>query len=365
MEQPLLPFLPFINNTFETLDIAPSTNRLTKESVIKIVKTIKNPVGVIDLRGDSPLNFFVRPISGYYDGVLLFIFIDNKVGLLIDRIGNQYLSISNIPDKLRDNWENASAVPTIRKKGKTIKDDKSAQPVAEVAKESVQPSVSVAEESVQPVAEVAEVAEVEEVAEESDRTAEESVQPSVRTIESAETVEEIKEPSVQVAEESTQPEVSIIPSKLRITKKKSSAKPSIPAKTMQPSQTQIKIPETIPETIPEINETVTSMPSLVEDSSTTIPEIIPGEQTAETQQLPSTVTAATATAPSVAVTQQPSSEKYTNDNTLVYHPTYGVISKKDLSKKLSQKSELELLEEEIMKGEEDTSLQNENLNAVD
>jgi hypothetical protein len=365
MEQPLLPFLPFINNTFETLDIAPSTNRLTKESVIKIVKTIKNPVGVIDLRGDSPLNFFVRPISGYYDGVLLFIFIDNKVGLLIDRIGNQYLSISNIPDKLRDNWENASAVPTIRKKGKTIKEDKSVQPVAEVAKESVQPSVSVAEESVQPVAEVAEVAEVEEVAEESDRTAEESVQPSVRTIESAETVEEIKEPSVQVAEESTQPEVSIIPSKLRITKKKSSAKPSIPAKTMQPSQTQIKIPETIPETIPEINETVTSMPSLVEDSSTTIPEIIPGEQTAETQQLPSTVTAATATAPSVAVTQQPSSEKYTNDNTLVYHPTYGVISKKDLSKKLSQKSELELLEEEIMKGEEDTSLQNENLNAVD
>jgi hypothetical protein len=219
------------------------------------------------------------------------------------------------------------------------------------------------------VAEVAEVAEVEEVAEESDRTAEESVQPSVRTIESAETVEEIKEPSVQVSEESTQAEVSTIPSKLRITKKKSSAKPSIPAKTMQPSQTQIKIPETIP----EINETVTSMPSLVEDSSkmvqvsepTTIPEIIPGEQTAKTQQLPSTVTAATATAPSVAVTQQPSSEKYTNDNTLVYHPTYGVISKKDLSKKLSQKSELELLEEEIMKGEEDTSLQNENLNAVD
>lgn len=394
VEQPLSPFFPFINNTFETLDIAPSTNTLTQSVVIKIVKTIKNPVGVVDLRTEPPSNFFIRPISGYYDGVLLFIFIEDRIGLLIDRIGNQYLSIPNIPDILKEGWDNASAIPTVRKKGKTIKEDKSVEPSIRVAEESVvQPPVKAIE-----TAEVPEqvpeqvpkqvpisVLEPAEIKEPSIRAAEESVvEPSVRAIDTAEV------DTAEVIDQST------IPSTLRISKKKKSSKqPTIPKQTMQ--KTEIKIPETIP----EMDETITSMPSLIEDSPKTVqqqpppmsiqlPETKVEEQpitqmpplvedspktvqqqppiqiqlpeTVETQQQPSTLATAP---PSAAVTQQPLSEKYTNDNTLVYHPSYGIISKKELSKRLSQKSELELLEEEIMKGEEGTSLQNENLNAVD
>ncbi len=115
---PLLPFTTIIGLTLEQLGLNTDATILSKESLIKYVKLTSKPIGIINFRENINLNNriqFVKPASGSFDSVILFVFLEDTVGIMIEEDGNPYVKIDKLPGIIKDRWLSAGIV-MIRKK---------------------------------------------------------------------------------------------------------------------------------------------------------------------------------------------------------------------------------------------------------
>jgi hypothetical protein len=111
--QPLMPFTGIIGVTLGQLGLADDAKTLKKANLVKFVTTTSKPVGMIDLSGensDEDAIQFVRPFTGSFDSVTIFVILPDQVGLLIQEEGESTVKINALPDTLQELWREAAVV---------------------------------------------------------------------------------------------------------------------------------------------------------------------------------------------------------------------------------------------------------------
>ena len=79
---------------------------MNKENLIQYVKHTLKPVGLIDINGTQ----FIRPFTGSFDSITIFVFLPNMIGILIEEEGNPTVKISSLPKELQELYENAGRI---------------------------------------------------------------------------------------------------------------------------------------------------------------------------------------------------------------------------------------------------------------
>lgn len=109
--QPLTPFQGILGVTLSQMGLADDAKKLKKENLIKYVQTTSKPIGTIDLTGNnSEVTQFVRPFTGSFDSVTIFVFLPGQIGLLIQEEGNPSVKIAALPETLQELWREAAVV---------------------------------------------------------------------------------------------------------------------------------------------------------------------------------------------------------------------------------------------------------------
>ena len=117
--QPLTPFQGILGITLGQIGLADDAKIMKKENLIKYVQLTTKPVGMIDLSGrnntdEDPIQF-VRPFTGSFDSVTIFVFLPEQVGILIQEEGEATVKISALPEALQELYR-AAAVVQMRKR---------------------------------------------------------------------------------------------------------------------------------------------------------------------------------------------------------------------------------------------------------
>lgn len=116
--QPLMPFTGIIGATLGQLGLADDAKALKKVNLVKYVSTTSKPIGMIDLSGENSEEDaiqFVRPFTGSFDSVTIFVILPDQVGLLIQEEGESTVKINALPDTLQELWREASVVQLRRR----------------------------------------------------------------------------------------------------------------------------------------------------------------------------------------------------------------------------------------------------------
>jgi hypothetical protein len=98
-------FQGILGITIEQLEIEDAT-KMNKENLIQYVKHTSKPVGLIDSNGTQ----FIRPFTGSFDSVTIFVFLPGIIGILIEEEGNATIKISSLPEALQEIYENAGRI---------------------------------------------------------------------------------------------------------------------------------------------------------------------------------------------------------------------------------------------------------------
>jgi hypothetical protein len=104
----LAPFQGILGITLDQLGIKDETI-LTMDNLIKYVQHTSKPIGMIHLTTNDIR--FVRPFNGSFDSVTIFVFLENKPGILIEQDGDPTVTISLLPETLQKIYKNAAIVP--------------------------------------------------------------------------------------------------------------------------------------------------------------------------------------------------------------------------------------------------------------
>jgi hypothetical protein len=117
-EQPLMPFTAILGVTLEELGLEYNAKILDRASLIKYVQITSKPIGMINLRDDineKDKILFIRPFTGSFDSVTIFVFLPDQVGLLVEEEGNATVKLKALSEEVLDAWKRASVVQ-VRKK---------------------------------------------------------------------------------------------------------------------------------------------------------------------------------------------------------------------------------------------------------
>jgi hypothetical protein len=116
--QPLTPFQGILGVTLGQMGLADDAKKLKKENLVKYVQTTSKPIGMIDLTenetNDDGIQF-VRPFTGSFDAVTIFVFLPDQIGILIQNEGDSTVKIASLPEGLQELWRQAAVVQLRRK----------------------------------------------------------------------------------------------------------------------------------------------------------------------------------------------------------------------------------------------------------
>jgi hypothetical protein len=117
--KPLTPFQGILGVTLSQMGLADDAKKLKKDNLIKYVQTTSKPVGVIDLTGNNNSEEdsvqFVRPFTGSFDSVTIFVFLPDQIGLLIQEEGESSVKIAVLPETLQELYREAAVVQSRRR----------------------------------------------------------------------------------------------------------------------------------------------------------------------------------------------------------------------------------------------------------
>ena len=121
---PLLPFTSILGITLDELGLEPNATKLNKSNLIKYVAHMSRPIGFIDMTQEEksdeydtlPEILFARPMRGAFDTVTIFVFLQDKIGLLIEEDGNSTVTIASLPQILKNKWATAGLVQGVLKR---------------------------------------------------------------------------------------------------------------------------------------------------------------------------------------------------------------------------------------------------------
>jgi hypothetical protein len=117
--QPLTPYQGILGITLGQIGLADNATSMKKENLVKYVQITSKPIGLIDLSGNNdtdedPLQF-VRPFTGSFDSVTIFVFLPGQIGLLIQEEGEPTVKIASLPDALQELYRSAPVVQMRRR----------------------------------------------------------------------------------------------------------------------------------------------------------------------------------------------------------------------------------------------------------
>ena len=104
--KPFLSFLGVLEVGLDQLAMTETTTSLTRKNLTRYVLNTGKQIGTIDTVHDYIE--YVRPTKEILPTILVFVFIDDKVGLLIETDGVPYVNISSLPEP--DTWFSAEKV---------------------------------------------------------------------------------------------------------------------------------------------------------------------------------------------------------------------------------------------------------------
>jgi hypothetical protein len=112
--RPLTPFQGILGVTLNQLGLEDTATTLKKENLIKYVQATTKPIGIINLTEGVEIQF-IRPFTGSYDAVTIFVILPTEIGLLVQEEGNPTVKIAALPDSVKDAWKQASVVQLKKK----------------------------------------------------------------------------------------------------------------------------------------------------------------------------------------------------------------------------------------------------------
>ena len=107
----LKPFQAILGITLDQIGLKEDARTMNKENLIMYVKQMSRPIGMIKNKEVQ----FVRPVTGLFDSVTIFVFLENQIGLLIEEEGESTVKIASLPEELQEEYAKASVVQ-IRKR---------------------------------------------------------------------------------------------------------------------------------------------------------------------------------------------------------------------------------------------------------
>jgi hypothetical protein len=114
--QPLIPFTGILGVSLEQIGAEDDAKTLTRDNLIKYVVVTSTPIGLIDTTEEDDIKIqFIRPSTGSFDRVTIFVFMPDKTGLLIEEEGNPTVKIDNLPESIKDKWKSAGIVQLKKK----------------------------------------------------------------------------------------------------------------------------------------------------------------------------------------------------------------------------------------------------------
>jgi hypothetical protein len=117
--QPLMPFTGILGVTLEQLGLDNNATIIKKENLIKYVQVTTKPIGLIDLRESSESLKdsvqFVKPFTGSFDSVTIFVFLPDQIGILIQEEGDSTVKISALPESIQELYKGAPVVQMKRR----------------------------------------------------------------------------------------------------------------------------------------------------------------------------------------------------------------------------------------------------------
>lgn len=118
ISKPLVPFQGILGVTLSQMGLSDDARSLKKDNLVKYVQVTSKPIGMIDLTNSNEIQF-VRPMTGSFDSVTIFVFLPDQIGLLIQEEGEPTVKIDVLPENLQELWKDAAIVP-LRKRPTTI-----------------------------------------------------------------------------------------------------------------------------------------------------------------------------------------------------------------------------------------------------
>lgn len=121
--EPLMQFTGILGVTLNELNIDPTSKTITKEDLIKYVQKTSNPIGVINLTDEVEEGKevqFVKPSTGSFDRVTVFIIMPSEIGLLIEENGDPTVKITSLPEIIRERWLSAGLIHIKKRKEPVI-----------------------------------------------------------------------------------------------------------------------------------------------------------------------------------------------------------------------------------------------------
>jgi hypothetical protein len=126
--QPLAPFQGILGVTLSQMGLADDAKKMKKENLIKFVQTTTKPIGVIDLTGNNNSEEdsiqFVRPFTGSFDSVTIFVFLPDQIGLLIQEEGESSVKIASLPETIQELYKEAAVVQMRRRPVAVVEEEK-------------------------------------------------------------------------------------------------------------------------------------------------------------------------------------------------------------------------------------------------
>jgi len=120
--------------------------RLDDKMIQPYVRRTNTPIGVIDLRGAEPTIRFVKGVGEEPSLALVFVVMEDSVGLLVDKRGRPTISITGLDGELVERWRTAEKVvsTTVKKGLRLIASAVTVKKTAESVAETVVPQKTVA-----------------------------------------------------------------------------------------------------------------------------------------------------------------------------------------------------------------------------
>jgi hypothetical protein len=106
-EVPLSAFQGILGITFEQFGVEEGATILTKDNLIQYVKHTQKPIGMIDLINNTTQ--FIRPFNGSFDSVTIFVFLPDRMGLLMEE-SEPTVKIASLSEDLQEMYRNAALV---------------------------------------------------------------------------------------------------------------------------------------------------------------------------------------------------------------------------------------------------------------
>jgi hypothetical protein len=117
--QPLMPFTGILGVTLDQLGLEDNATIIKKENLIKYVQVTSKPIGLIDVREPKEslkeTVQFVKPFTGSFDAVTIFVFLPDQIGILIQEEGESTIKIEALPESIKEIYSESPVVQMKRR----------------------------------------------------------------------------------------------------------------------------------------------------------------------------------------------------------------------------------------------------------